>query len=226
MSRHGRAAGQAVEHAGGRSFPISSEAEGLLEDLVHAVVDWPRSSAAEGIGPQYRGMNLTGLRQDGPLHVVDHREEGPEGIGHLTPRRPRPRVGGRLAGGVVVPDPAPPVHPHGVVPAGGRRPLEEGEAAARAEEPAGRGVVPPLHTAGSGLPPQRLARLLLPHGGQELAPRVQVAAAAGSGRGARAKRTWGYLHCRAWPTVAPLVPNSGLLGRLTAVIQTSLSSGR
>ena len=100
-------------------------------------------------------------------------------VGHLLARRLRPRVGGRLAGGVVVPDPAPPVHPHGVVPAGGRRPREEGEAAARAEESAGRRVVPLLHTAGPGLPPQRLARLLPPHGGKELAPRVRAAAAAG-----------------------------------------------
>ena len=48
----------------------------------------------------------------------------------------------------------------------------------------------------------------------------------GSGRGARAKRTCGYLHCRTWSTVAPLVPNSGPLWRTTAVIQTALSAGR
>ena len=134
-------------------FPVAREAEGLLEGHVHAVLDWPWPSAAEGIGPQGRGVDLPRLRQDGPPHVGDHREEGVYGIGHLPPRRPRTGVWGRLAGGVVVPDPAPPVHPHGVVPAGGRCPLEEGEAAARAEEPAWRGAVPLLHTAGPGLPP-------------------------------------------------------------------------
>ena len=102
-----------------------------------------------------------------------------DGVGHMPPRRLRPRVGGQLACGVVVPNPTPPVHPHGVVPAGGRRPLQEREAAARAEQPTGRGVVPLLHAAGPGLPPQRLARLLPPHGAKVLAPRVREAAAAG-----------------------------------------------
>ena len=165
MSRHGRAAGQAAAHAGAAPFPVPSEAEGLLEDLVHAVLDWPWSNAAEGMGPPCRGMNLSRLRQDGPPHVGDHTKEGVEGIGHLPPRRLRHRVGGWLAGGGVVLDPAPQVHPHGVVPAGGRLSLEEGEAAARAEGPAGSGIVPPLHAARPGLLPQRLACLLPPHGG-------------------------------------------------------------
>ena len=211
---------------GATSLPVAREAEGLPEDLVHAVLDRPRPGPAEGVGPQRRGVDLPRLRQDGPSHVGDHREEGVDGVGHLSPRRLRPRVGGRLAGGVVVPHPAPPVHPHGVVPAGGRCPLEEGEAAARAEESAGSWVVPLLHAAGPGLPPRRLARLLPPRGGKELAPRVGEAAAAGIRPGARAKRTRGYLHCRAWPAVAPLVPNSGPLGRTTVVIQTALSSSR
>ena len=59
-----------------------------------------------------------------------------------------------------------------------------GQVAARAEESAGRGVIPLLHTAGPGVPPQRLARLLPPHGGKELAPSVRAAAAAGM-------RPWG-----------------------------------
>ena len=70
-----------------------------------------------------------------------------------------------LARWVVVPDLAPQVNPHGVVPPGGGCPLEEGGAAARADEPAGRGVIPLIQTAGPGLPPQWLAPLFPPHGG-------------------------------------------------------------
>ena len=84
-------------------------------------------------------------------------------VGHVPPRRLRPRVGG---GGVVVPHPAPQVHPHGVGPADGHLPLEEGEAAERAEEPAGGGVVLALHPAVPGRPPRRVAPLLPPHGRQ------------------------------------------------------------
>ena len=187
--RRGRRRGERRAAAGARkgrrwrprkaaALPVTREAEGLPEDLVHAVLDRPWPSAAEGVGPQRRGVDLPGLRQDGPPHVADRGEEGADGVGLVPPRRLGPRVGGRLAGGVVVPDPPPPVHPHGVVPAGGRSPLEEGEAAARAEEPAMGGVVPLLHAAGPGLPPQRLARFLPPHGGEVLAPRVREAAAA------------------------------------------------
>ena len=58
---------------GAAPFPVAREAEGLKEDLVHLVLDWPRPSAAEGIGPQRRGMDLPRLRQDSPPHVGDHR---------------------------------------------------------------------------------------------------------------------------------------------------------
>ena len=153
VSCHGRTAGGRLRTWGAAPFLDSSEAEGVLEDLVHAVLDWPRSSAAEGIGPPCRRMNLSRLRNDGPPHVGDHREERVDGTGHLPPRRLTPRVGGRLPGGVVVPDPGAPVHPHGVVSAGGRLSLEQGEAAARAEEQAGGGIVPALHAARPGLPP-------------------------------------------------------------------------
>ena len=132
-----------------------------------------------------------------------------DGIGHLPPRRLRPRVGGRLAGGLVVPDLAPPVHPHSVVPAGGRHPLEEGEAAARAEEPVGRGVVPQLHTAGPGLPPQRLARLLPPRGGQEAAPRVRAAAAAGIRPGGTHEEDLGVPPLQGLAHSGPLGPELG-----------------
>ena len=112
-------------------------------------------------------------------------------VGHLPPRRLRPRVGGRLAGGVIVPDPAPPFQAHGVVPAGGRRPLEEGEAAARAEEPTGRGVVPLLNTAEQGLPPQRLACLPRHTGARNLRHVYRRGPPRASGRGARVKRSLG-----------------------------------
>ena len=42
----------------------------------------------------------------------------------------------------------------------------------------GGGFIPPLHAAGPGLAPQRLARFLPPHGGEVLAPRIREAAAA------------------------------------------------
>ena len=130
-------------------------------------------------------------------------------VGHLPPRRLRHRVGGRLAGRVVVPNPASPAQPHGVVPAGGRRPLEEGEAAARAEEPAGMGVVPLLHTAGPGLPPQRLDRLLAPHGGKELAPRVRAAAAAGIWLGGMGEEDLGVPPLQGLAHSGPLGPELG-----------------
>ena len=164
---------------GGAPFPVSSKAEGLPEHLVHAVRARPLSNAAEGIGPPCRGMNLSRLHRDGPPHIGDHREEVVDGVGHVPPRLLGPRVRGWLAGGIVVPNPAQPVHAHGVVPAGGRLPLEEGGAGVWAEEPAGRGVVPPLHAASPDLPPQELARLLPPHGGQVPMPPVPKAAAAG-----------------------------------------------
>ena len=78
--------------------------------------------------------------------------------------------GGGLAGVVVVPRPAPPVHRHGVQPAGGRLSLEEGEAVEREEVPVGGGVVPAHHWAVPGQPPQRRAGLLVPYGCQVLAP--------------------------------------------------------
>ena len=126
------------------ALPIAREAEGLPDDLVHAVLDRPWPGAAEGVRPQRRGVDLPWLRQDGPPHVADHGEEGVDGVGHLPPRQPGPRVGGRLAGGVVV------VHPNCVVPAGRRRPLKEGEAAARAEEPKGGGGRPIAPRGGAG----------------------------------------------------------------------------
>ena len=191
------------------ALPVAREAEGLPEDLVHAVPGRPWPSAAEGVGPQRRGVDLPGLRRDGPPHVADRGEDGVDGVGHVPPRHLGPRAGGRLAGGVVVPDPAPPVHPNGVVPPGGRRPLEEGEAAARAEEPAGGGVVPLLHAAGPGLPPQRLARFLPPHGGEVLAPRVREAAAAEIRPGGARKEDLGVPPLQGLAHSGPLGPELG-----------------
>ena len=133
-------------------------------------------------------MNLPRIRQGGPPHIGDQREEGVDSVSHVPPRRLGPGVGGvgGLAGGVVVPHPAPLVHPHGVGPARGRLPLKEGEAAERAEEPAGWGVVPALLPAVPGRPPQRLARLLPPHERPVTAPCVGAAGAAGVRRRARA----------------------------------------
>ena len=199
---------------GAALFPVSSEAEGFLEDLVHAVPARPRPNAAEGIGPPCRGMNLSRLRQDGPPHVGDQREEGVDRIGHFSPRCLRPRVGGWLAGGIVVPYPAPLVHPHGVGPAGGRLSLEEGEAAARTKEPVGRGVVPLLHASRPGLPPQRHARLLPPHGRQVPAPRVREAAAAGVRPGGVRVEDLGVPPLQGLAHSGPLGPELGAAGAL------------
>ena len=171
---------------GAALLPFPKEAESLLEDLLQVSRSAPGSVRRRTSG--HRGMNLPQLRQGGPPHIVTrgrkawtalatsrHVASGPGWVG-----------GGGLAGGVVVQHPAPRVHPHCVGPAIGHLPLEEGEAAERAEEPARRGVVPALHPAVPGRPPQRLARLLPPHGRQVPAPCVGAAGAAGSGRGARA----------------------------------------
>ena len=95
------------------------------------------------------------------------------------------------------------------LPASGRRPLEEGEAAAHAVEPAGRGVVPLLHTAGPGLPQQRLARLLPPHGGQEPAPHVRAAATAGVRPGGVRKEDLGVPPLQGLAHSGPLGPELG-----------------
>ena len=47
---------------GAAPFPVAREAEGLAEDLVRVVVDRPRPSAADGIGPQRRGVDFPRLR--------------------------------------------------------------------------------------------------------------------------------------------------------------------
>ena len=95
-------------------------------------------------------MDLPWLRQGGPPHVGDQGGEGVHRVGHLQPGRCGLGGGGGVAGGFVVPHPAPPVQPHGVGPAGGRLSLEEGEAAERAEVLAGGGVVPALQPAVPG----------------------------------------------------------------------------
>ena len=116
--------------------------------------------------------------------------------------------GGGRAGGVVVPHPVPPVHPHGVGPAGGRLPLEEGEAAERADVPACGGVAPYLHPALPGRPPQRRAHLLLPHGCQVPAPCVEAGCAAGVRPGATSTARLGPQ----WP------PGSRTRGRREVVV--------
>ena len=82
---------------GAASLPVAREAASLPEDLLHAVLDRPWPGAAEGVGLQSRGMDLPGLRHDGPPHVGDHGEEGVDGVGHVPPRRLGPRVGVREA---------------------------------------------------------------------------------------------------------------------------------
>ena len=79
---------------GAALHPVPNEAESFLEDLVQAVLVRPRRSAAEDVGPPGRGTDLPRLRQGGPPHIGDHREEGVDHIGHVSPRRIGPGQGG------------------------------------------------------------------------------------------------------------------------------------
>ena len=231
--RRGRRLGERRSAAGARqgrqrrtlgtaSFPVAHEAEGLAENLVHAVLDRPRPSAAEGVGPHRRGVDTPRLRQDDPPHVADHREEGVDGVGHLPPRRLRPTVGGRLAGRVVVPDRAPAVPttawslPAAVVPSKrvrrrrGRR-NQQGGGSSRCSTPRGR----VCRHSGWPVSSRHVGARNLRHVYGRRPPR-------GSGRGARAKRTYGYLHClvpklgAAWENDGG-VPNRLVLWPVTAV---------
>ena len=129
-------------------------------------------------------------------------------IGHFSPGRLRPKVGGWLTGGIVVPYPAPPVHPHGVGPAGGRLSLEEGEAVARTKEPARRGVVPLPHAVRPGLP-QRHARVLPPHGCPGTVSRVREAAVAGVRSGGARVEDLGVPPLQGLAHSGPLGPELG-----------------
>ena len=133
-------------------------------------------------------------------------------VGHVQPPRCGPGVGGVLAGGVVVPHPAPLVHPHSVGPTGGRLSPEEGEAAERAEVLASGGVVPALHPAVPGWPPQRRARLLLPHGRQIPAPCVGAAGAAGVRPGGTQEEDLGVPRLQGLAHSGPLGPGLGASG--------------
>ena len=106
----------------------------------------PRAKGLDaGQGGRGRGRLATGqwptrvlAQQGGPQDVGEPQVEGVNLRGHLPPSRRGVGVGGGgggLAGGVVVPHPAPPVQCHGVGPASGRLSLEEGEAESRAEVP-------------------------------------------------------------------------------------------
>ena len=111
---------------GAALLPVPSEAESFLEDLVQEVPVRPRLSTAEDVGPPGRGTDLPRLGQGSPPRVGDQREEGVDRVGHVSPHRLGPRVGGGLADRVDVPHLAPPVHPHGVGPADGRHPPPRG----------------------------------------------------------------------------------------------------
>ena len=73
----------------------------------------------------------------------------------------------------------------------------------------GRGVVSLLHAAGPGLPPQRVARPLPPHGGKELAPRVREAAAAGIRPGGAREEDLGVPPLQGLAHSGPLGPELG-----------------
>ena len=93
-SATGKRQGARPRTRGAALLPVSSEAECLVEDLVQAVPARPWPNLADYVGPQCRGMNLSRLWRDGPAHVGDHGEEGVDRIGHVSPRRLRPKVGG------------------------------------------------------------------------------------------------------------------------------------
>ena len=129
----GRGGGGLVDAGGGRA---PTPRQGLPGDLVQEVPVGAGVDAAEDVWPPGCGPDLPRLRQGGPPDVGEPGEEGVHPGGHLPLGRRGLGVGGGgggAGGRVVVPHPAPPVHRHGVGPAGGRLCLEEGEAAAWAE---------------------------------------------------------------------------------------------
>ena len=196
-------------------LPSLGEAIGLLGNLVQEVPMRAGGDAAEDAWPLGGGPHLSRLQQGGPADVGEPGEEGVHLGGHLLPGCRGVRVGGGGGAGgqghCPTPGPTNPPPQHGAC----RLPLEGGEAAGRAEVPTVGGL-PTLHPAIAGWPPHRRACHVLPQWRQVPSPRVEKTGALVVGAGARAKRTLGYLHCSAWPTMAPLVPNSGPAGPWTA----------
>ena len=166
--------------------------------------------AAEDVRPPGSGPDLTRLQQGGPLSVGELREEGVHLNGHVPPGRRGVGVGvwgrGGLAGGVIVPHPAPSVHRYGVGPAGhclrrgrGRR-CQHLEGSKRFTRPwrVGRHMGTPVSSCQSGAKSQRHVH--------------KRPARWASGRGGGED------------TRVPLVPNSGPLGPWTVDSQTGPSA--
>ena len=150
---------------GGRPCSHPSARVRLPGDPVQEVLVKARVDAAEDVRPPGCGPDLPRLRQDGPRDIGYPRKEGVHRGRHLQRgcRGLGAGGGGGLAGGLIVPHPAPPVHRHGVGPDGGRLSHEEGDAAERADVPSGVGVVRAHHLAVPGWPRQRRGGLLLAH---------------------------------------------------------------
>ena len=196
-------------------LPSLGEAIVLPGYLVQEVPVGAGGDTAGDVWPPGGGPDLPRLRQDGPLDVCEPGQEGVHLGGHLPPSRRGDGVGGGggLAGGVIVPQPAPRVACRGVGPAGSGLSLEECEAAARAEVLA-VGEVPTLHQSVLGRQPHRHAGLLLPQWRQVPAPRVGEAGAAVVRPGGARKEDPGVppLQCRA--DGGPLGPKLGAIRAL------------
>ena len=221
-----RQGGGGLEVRGAAVLPCLGQAASLPGDLVQEVPVEAGVDAAEDVWPPGCGPDLPRLRQGGPLDVGDPGEEGVHLGGHVQPACQGLGVGGGggwRAGSLSHTRPHQSTATAWGLPAAlspskrvrrrcGRRCQQSGGSSQRTTRPCrvGRHSGAPVSSYHIGAKYQR-----------HVYGRPALRA---SGRAARAKRTRGYLHCGAWPTVAPLVRNSGALGPCTADSQTGLSA--